>query len=167
VQLQIDPHESPLESATEVTLEFSNPQFIHFGLDLPGAQYLVAAAHEDFRSIVSDSDPALPGEILHFYMTGLGAVDPPVETGAPAPVSRPVYARRMPVCRCWQAGIEVPIEVLFAGLAPGLVGVYQVSIRMPANLQESETGSLRAFIMIQCGRGTDKLAGVPIQLNPQ
>jgi uncharacterized protein (TIGR03437 family) len=167
VQLQIDPHESPLESATEVTLEFSNPQFIHFGLDLPGAQYLVAAAHEDFRSIVSDSDPALPGEILHFYMTGLGAVDPPVETGAPAPVFRPVYARRMPVCRCWQAGIEVPIEVLFAGLAPGLVGVYQVSIRMPANLQESETGSLRAFIMIQCGRGTDKLAGVPIQLNPQ
>ena len=32
------------------------------------------------------------------------------------------------------SGPGIPSEVLFAGLAPGLVGVYQIDLRVPRNL---------------------------------
>ena len=77
-ELEIAPSGSPLEGPPQMlTIEATDPQFIHYGSGipaLPDVAYGVAAVHENFESVVSLADPARPGEILHFYMTGLGAV---------------------------------------------------------------------------------------------
>jgi uncharacterized protein (TIGR03437 family) len=70
------------------------------------------------------------GVPVFFYATGLGEVENTPATGAASAVA--------PLARVRQAvavSIDgVPCEVLFAGLAPGLIGVYQVNIVPPGGL---------------------------------
>jgi uncharacterized protein (TIGR03437 family) len=82
----------------------------------------VAAIHEDFGALVTDASPVRPGEILHLYATGLGPVDAAGRTTLPWEWS-------------WLSLGERPAEVLFAGLAPGLPGFYQVDVRVPATVE--------------------------------
>jgi len=81
----------------------------------------------------TSENPAAPGEIVQIYAVGLGAVDCPVPTGKPAPIDRECRIIR-PVDWRWLTYSErtEPAEVLFAGLAPGMVGVYQINVRVPA-----------------------------------
>lgn len=70
-----------------------------------------------------------PGDIVNAYMTGLGTVSGPMEDGVPAPagVSAPITAKLS--CRFYPQSSDA--ETLSAGLAPGVIGVYQASFRMP------------------------------------
>ena len=43
-----------------------------------------AIRHAD-SSLVNQANPAMPGEIVQVYLTGLGAVNPPVPDGTAAP----------------------------------------------------------------------------------
>lgn len=79
---------------------------------------------------MSSASPARPGEALVIYLTGLGQVRGYVATGQAAP-SSPL------------AAVVAPVEVdlgnraltpFFAGLTPGLVGVSQVNVMVPADL---------------------------------
>ena len=83
---------------------------------------------------MSPDNPAKPGEIVHFYFTGLGAVAPPIATGAVTPVGTTLYRVQTPLtCQFRLAGSNqtFPADILFAGLAPGTVGVEQVDMRVP------------------------------------
>ena len=97
-----------------------------------------AIAHSDFRGLVSEADPARPGEVIHLFLTGLGPVDNPPATGEAAPSSSLSRLRSAidialePNAFVTYPGSAIEVEVLFAGLAPGAVGLYQVSIRLPA-----------------------------------
>jgi uncharacterized protein (TIGR03437 family) len=112
----------------------------------PAALPYPLAAHGDFSGLVTPVDPAHPGEILHFYMTGLGPVEPLVETGAPSPSDPP--ARAVLSFECHLAALPgsgaIPLDVLFAGLAPTFTGYYQVSVRLPADVP-SDNGSALMF----------------------
>jgi uncharacterized protein (TIGR03437 family) len=71
--------------------------------------------------------PAEQGEYISIFANGLGATDEDVLPGAPAPLDRIVrVANRI---RLFIGGIEV--EPLFAGLAPGQIGLYQIDARVP------------------------------------
>ena len=71
--------------------------------------------------------PALPGTTLQIFTTGMGAVDPPIAQGTPAP-QKPLSLVTLPV----NATIGgVPATVTYAGAAPGMVGVYQVNVTIP------------------------------------
>jgi len=72
--------------------------------------------------------PAERGEIIVIYCTGLGAVDPPVVLGQPAPVPA---AKTRTAVKVTIGG--KPAEVLFSGLTPGFAGLYQVNARVPAD----------------------------------
>jgi uncharacterized protein (TIGR03437 family) len=92
-----------------------------------------AAIHQDWSRLVTRSDPARPGEIIHMYGTGWGPVDGVVPSGKPTPADR-LYEITAP-CQ-WSAigdfgQPERPFDVLFAGLAPGLIGLYQLDLRIP------------------------------------
>jgi uncharacterized protein (TIGR03437 family) len=96
------------------------------GLFVSDALNHVAALNQD-GTVNSDAHPASPGDALAVYLTGLGAVDNAVATGAAAtatPLSR-VTAAVTASIGAQQA------QVLFAGLAPGFAGLYQVNILVP------------------------------------
>ena len=123
---------SPFEAAApRLALVESEPAFVSSGREIPLGTYPnlgALVAHSDFRSLVSPADPAAPGEIVHLYATGLGPVRPPVPTGEAAPLDRLTSVTIPLQCRFLT---PAPAEVLFAGLAPGLVGLYQISVRLP------------------------------------
>jgi uncharacterized protein (TIGR03437 family) len=97
-----------------------------------GTGFYLLVAHQDFSGLVTPESPAKPGEVITAYALGLGAVSPPIDTGAVTPVDR-LYPVTAPFA-CYQ-GFPVDqgpaLEVPFAGLAPGMIGIYQVNIRMP------------------------------------
>jgi len=76
--------------------------------------------------INSRSAPAASGEIVVFYATGEGFTDTGNVTGQPA--AAPYPQPRLPVT-VTVAGIEA--EILYAGSAPGFVGVMQINVRVP------------------------------------
>jgi uncharacterized protein (TIGR03437 family) len=80
-------------------------------------------------SAVTPQSPAQPGETLALQAVGLGPTNPAVATGAAAPASPPVATVTQPAITvgCQQA------PVLFSGLTPGLVGLYQVNFTLPAS----------------------------------
>jgi hypothetical protein len=108
---------------------------------LPFSAYAPAfrgVAHDDHRGAPTAQDPALPDEVLVFYMTGLGPVTPPVPLNRPAPLD-PLSRTVAPVVCQWNAAEGGPVaEVGFAGLAPGLTGIYQVNVGVPPNLTSGE-----------------------------
>jgi uncharacterized protein (TIGR03437 family) len=76
------------------------------------------AAHQEWQSLVTLDRPAEAGEIVHLYAVGLGAVTPPAA-----------------LMRCSTSGNPArEVGVLYAGLAPGTIGYYQVSLRLPTAL---------------------------------
>jgi uncharacterized protein (TIGR03437 family) len=83
--------------------------------------------HADF-SLVTPEDPALPGETVIVFLTGLGEVDPPFADGAPGP-SGPLSVVTDPDLQV-EFGREAG-TVLFAGAAPGFVGLYQINVTIP------------------------------------
>ncbi len=101
------------------------------------------AVHEDWSGVVRPDSPVHPGEVIHMYSMGWGAVDGTLLTGQPTPAS-PLYhvAASCP----WRAygempavgvdspqALDHPLENLFSGLAPGLIGVFQHEFRVPAD----------------------------------
>jgi len=95
------------------------------GLFLLG-QGRAAVLNEDY-SLNAENQPAAVGSYVSAYMTGLGPVDNPVPTGQPASAN-PLSRVTSPVTAT--IGGQ-PATVVFAGLAPGFAGFYQVNLRVP------------------------------------
>jgi uncharacterized protein (TIGR03437 family) len=72
------------------------------------------------------------GTDAYFYVTGLGAMTPPVSDGdAGGSITHTVNSNP----QVWIGGVNTGIlaPVAFAGQAPGFPGVYQVNIHVPSN----------------------------------
>ena len=89
----------------------------------------VVAQHLD-GTLVTANSPAAPGEYIVIYSSGLGATDIAVPSGAPSPSNPPANVANPPVLTL----NDNPISILFAGLTPGLVGLYQVNFQVPTTL---------------------------------
>ena len=98
-----------------------------------------AFLHADF-GLVTAGRPAARGEVLLAFVTGLGGVNPPVATGFPAPGQEPL-ARTSAVTSVTVGNLSA--AVLFSGLAPGFIGLYQVNFQVPAG---AAAGSLDVVI---------------------
>jgi uncharacterized protein (TIGR03437 family) len=91
---------------------------------------LIKAQHSSDGSLVTSASPAQPGEYLVMYLVGMGATNPGVASGAesPGPPSLASAIAQPTVT----VGSE-PSTVLFAGLTPGFVGLYQIDFQVPTN----------------------------------
>jgi len=80
--------------------------------------------------VVNSAAPATAGDVLVVYATGLGATNPRAETGKASPGDPPGVVVVQPTVTI--GGISAPVQ--FAGLTPGLVGLYQVNVQVPAGV---------------------------------
>ncbi len=125
--------ESLFRSATSFTALPGGPAFLR------NPQSKTLAVHEDWSELVTEANPARPGEVIHLYGTGFGTVDHRPEDGDPAPANPPARTLLPVTCRANGADYRtsVNIPVLYSGLAPGLAGVYQLDMRVPeSNLRQ-------------------------------
>jgi uncharacterized protein (TIGR03437 family) len=75
--------------------------------------------------------PSKSGDTLVIYASGLGAVDGLLTTGAPASTTALQPARSLVECILQQNNFTAAMSVAFAGLAPGMIGVYQINAVIP------------------------------------
>ena len=99
---------------------------------------LVAQHSADF-SLVSAASPAKPGETLVIYLLGMGATNPPVASGQPAPSNPLAMVTVQPTITVGGQSAHVD----FAGLAPGFAGLYQIDFDVPAT---ASSGNLPVVI---------------------
>jgi uncharacterized protein (TIGR03437 family) len=107
--------------------------------------------HAD-NSLVSAAKPAIAGEELVIYATGLGATNPSFATGAAA---NQINTTVLPVSVTIGGMVAT---VAYGGLTQGFVGLYQVNAIMPPGL----TGSQQVVITV--GASYSSQAGVTMSL---
>lgn len=148
VQLAIDGLAGPSAS---VTIAAASPAL--FQLDPVNAVATLADG-----TVITPSTPATAGDIVILYATGLGQTTPPL------------YYSELPTSAAWlqQAaefrvvfdGADVPAgSILYAGIAPGFAGLYQINVIVPASTGPNP--------QIQIGIGnTLSTPGVRLPLQP-
>ncbi len=84
-----------------------------------------AILHADYAPVAA-SRPAVVGETVLIFGTGLGTTSPAVADGAPAPA----LSRTLETVSVNMGGH--PAVVSYSGLAPGFAGLYQINAVVPA-----------------------------------
>lgn len=117
------------------------------------------AAILDGRSrLVTPENPARIADTLQIFATGLGITEPAVETGVGAPGSSRVL---LPVT-VTIGGQEA--AVVYQGLAPGFVGLYQVNVVVPAGVAPGDAVSV---VLRQNGVPSNPDQPITIPVRPQ
>jgi uncharacterized protein (TIGR03437 family) len=125
-------------NVVQMYLSDSAPGSFSIGQD--GIGYAAALHAATFQEI-SSSNPVQPGEYISLYLTGLGTVTPTITDGALGP------STTLSNADLFGAGflgvffndygpdgsIGNPGNIQFAGLAPGLAGLYQINVQVPTS----------------------------------
>jgi uncharacterized protein (TIGR03437 family) len=120
------PAGSPFQQNQTVLVSPISPTFLPLA---PGQSSIlgVAIVRGDFSGLLTTQPQ--PGDIVHVYMTGLGPVHGSPVSGQPVPLDRLFPIVGSLTCRFPPETMNA--ETLFAGLAPEMIGIYQLSFRMP------------------------------------
>jgi uncharacterized protein (TIGR03437 family) len=100
--------------------------------------------------LADGNSPARAGDVLVVYCTGLGATQPPVAAGQASPASPPATATA-PVTATI-GGRAATVQ--FAGLTPGLAGLYQVNVQVPEGVSP---GAAVELVLTQNGIDSNKV----------
>jgi uncharacterized protein (TIGR03437 family) len=140
INAQIPP-ELPDNSAPDVMVlangNVSIPRTIQLGAVNPGiaayASGRVIAQHVDYTLVTSDS-PAHPGDWIIIYLVGMGATNPAMAANQAAPSTTLTPATVQPTVTI----DGVPSTVVFAGLTPGGLALYQIDCQVPLGARTGE-----------------------------
>jgi uncharacterized protein (TIGR03437 family) len=131
-----------------------------------GIGYAAAEHTADF-SLVTPAHPAQPGETIAAYVTGLGDVFPSVSDGSPG-----VSSATSNTITAFVSGTAATVG--YAGLAPTLVGLYQVNVTIPTGLTAGDNyldiagpDSYTTEALISIGTGSTTTPEGSVQANPQ
>jgi len=141
----------------KVTIDFSNGNVV----TVPIVPYAPAffggstVAATNAVGVIGSSNPALRGQHIALYANGLGPVTNQPASGAPAPL--------MPLASTTPAQATVmignqPAQVLFSGLTPTAIGLYQIDVLVPTGLTP---GTLPVTVSI--GGVTSPASNLPVQ----
>ena len=103
------------------------------------APEVLAVLHPD-GSVPTAARPAVAGGQLLVYVTGLGPVDGRVASGAASPAAP--LSMTAGVLTAKLGGAEAAVG--FSGLAPGMVGLYQLNVHVPP---EAPAGERVSFVV--------------------
>lgn len=115
---------------------------------------VAAALRASDYSVVSGTNPAVRGETILIYATGLGPVSNAPADGAAAganPLSEVVERVTVTI-----GGVAAPVS--FGGLAPGFAGLYQVNAQVPAGLPAGT-----AELILRSGSAVSPPAPLPVR----
>jgi uncharacterized protein (TIGR03437 family) len=149
------------------------PQILEFGCSFanvcpaPWGQYGIGWLFPDnafpmpVAYPIPNERPAKVGDIIQFFAVGLGQMSPPLVTGA-IPSTNPLPTFAQPYSVCFAPAPTAPgvcTPALYAGIAPGLVGLYQVNVQVPAGVPTGDT----VYVTITDGQFTSDAALIAIQ----
>lgn len=125
-----------LKAKATVTVVESNPALIT--AQRGSGQALAANPDGTLNSV---ANPAARGSVMTFYATGEGQRTPAGQNGVPAgaPLGQPLLPVRLLV------GSE-QADVLYAGAAPGFVGLMQINARIPPGNPGAATVPVRVLV---------------------
>jgi uncharacterized protein (TIGR03437 family) len=139
---------------TTVPLAAWSPAFFEYPETASGKT--LAAALDEKNALVSSANPVQRGHVIQFFVNGLGAVASGTQPASGEPSPWTVLATTATTPTVTIGG--QPAQVQWSGLAPYLVGLYQVNAVVP---QAAGTGLLTASISI--GGVVSKTTLVPVQ----
>jgi uncharacterized protein (TIGR03437 family) len=113
-----------------------------------------AFLHGADNSLVTAAKPARAGEVVVLYCTGLGAVTPGGVTGALASGTALSTTNIKPTVTVGGAAANIA----FSGLAPALVGLYQINLTVPPG-----TPSGSADVVVSANGVSSNTAKLPVQ----
>jgi uncharacterized protein (TIGR03437 family) len=123
------------------------------GIFAYGSNSYAVAQHSFDGSLIGPSNPAAPGEIIILYATALGPLSIDLSDGYGAP-SDPLAYTIDP----FDVLVDgEPCRVLFSGLGPGFVGLYQLNLVLPRDLR---SGNLQ--IQITSQYANSQVATLPV-----
>ncbi len=96
-----------------------------------GLAAVLRAKNNDY---VTFTNPIHPNDVLMIFLTGMGAVNADLGTGQAAPFDPYALVETQPVVTLG----DMRLDVAYAGLVPGMAGVYQVNVIIP-DFHNSET----------------------------
>jgi uncharacterized protein (TIGR03437 family) len=156
----------PFEAVGDVTLALATPGGTSdnynlvvqpnapsiFHVPAPDDTTVPTVFRNDDGQLVTDSHPIhrKANEALVIYTTGLGVTAPAVASGMPSPKQPLAIALTAPTVTL--GGVSLP--VLYYGLAPGEVGVYQINVSVPASVP----AGLADKLVITQGAGTTSIS---------
>jgi uncharacterized protein (TIGR03437 family) len=113
------------------TLEIDNPGHpLRYSMQIAiqgGIPVCLATVHQDFTRAVTAEDPAAIGEVVHVFLTGLQGTET-FPDGVPNPTDRLI-----PIANAPPFANRDALEPVFFGLAPGLLGLQQLDLRVRGN----------------------------------
>ena len=132
---------------------FTNGSLISFGQN-----YALAVVVRSDGSLVSPSNPAHRGEDITFYATGLGQTVPMASTGVPGQPGQLVGATLY-------AGVNNQGDAVASAIyEPNALGLYAITIQIPANTIPGPVQPLGLFMVDSTGAGySAQPVYVPIQ----
>jgi uncharacterized protein (TIGR03437 family) len=98
-------------------------------------QGLAKILHTDYRQVTPDN-PTIPGDVLQIFLTGLGDVGPTIADGGLGPTPPQQLSEAIANITAYVDNVQAPVS--FAGLAPGLAGLYQVNITVPTGVSDGD-----------------------------
>lgn len=107
-------------------------------------------------TVVSSSNPAARGSVVLIYGTGFGATAPTVPSGQPAPGDPPGLAKLVATPSVSIGGQSA--QILFAGFAPGFVGLFQINAVVPATVTAGN-----APVVVTIGSATSNTVTMAVQ----
>jgi len=129
--LQLVVSNGPALSVPEpVVVAAAQPAVFTKDLTGKGAAIVVGVKPDSTQYLMDSNHPLSPGDVAIVYCAGLGPVDPPVAAGTATPLTG-LSNTTNPVTATMGGQAA---QVLFAGLAPGFAGLYQVNVLVPTGI---------------------------------
>ena len=109
--------------------------------------------------LVDAANPARPGDTVQIFATGLGPVSNRPVSGAASPAAPLATTLSKPAVSIGGA----QAQVLFSGLTPGYVGLYQVNAQVP---DAAPSGYAVSVVVTLAGAASNSVA-IAVQKLPQ